>query len=108
MADFTIKKGDRLPAFKVTLKENGVAFNLTGYTVKFLMKVQGGGSPKVNTAATVTSASAGEVEYQWGASDTDTAGIYDAEWEATETATTKKITFPNDTYMSVSVVTDIA
>lgn len=82
MAVFSIKKGDRLPKLRMALTDSsGAALDLTNASVVFRMKSQAGGALKVNAAADVVApATGGIVEYAWGATDTDTAGAFDAEW----------------------------
>ena len=104
---FSIKEGDRLPAYTATLTdEDGDVIDLTGATVKFLMTLMGGTTPKVNASATVVSATAGTVSYSWGASDTDTAGLYIAEFEIT--AGGLKRTVPNGDYFYINILPDLA
>jgi len=105
MADFTIGEGDRLPEITGTLRVDGVAINLTSSTVKFIM-MDSAGALKVNASATIVSASAGTVSYAWTAADTDTAGLYTAEWEITFTDTRKE-TVPNGSKLIVEVVPDL-
>jgi hypothetical protein len=105
VADFTIKQNDRAPSITSFLKQAGVAINLTGSTVKFLMKNRDTGTVKVNATATVVTALTGEVRYDWGASDTDTAGNYFAEWEIT--AGGLKTTCPNGRYLDITVLPEI-
>ena len=111
MADFTIKRNDTRPVIAAQLTQDGNPYDLTGATVKFLMKLPASGSPKVDASATIVNASNGDVEYAWIASDTDTEGEYDAEWEVTD-GSGEVLTFPNghDTapdYISVEVVEDL-
>ena len=105
MADFTIKRNDRLPPIESTLSPSAV--DLTGATVKFIMATYSG-TVKVNSTAVVVQATAPpKVRYEWAAVDTDTVGDYRAEWEATF-ADGKKETFPNGGYLIISVVADLA
>lgn len=113
MADFTIKRNDTLPKLEVTLQQNNAVYNLTGATVKFIMKKAGAASAKVDATATVVDAASGEVEYAWddGVGDTDTEGEYNGEFEVT-TSGGDILTFPNgadDTdYFTIEIVEDLA
>lgn len=112
MADFTIRAGNLLPAIPARLSdENGNALNLTGATVTFKLVARNDNTIKVNRAATVlvadpsllTSATQPNVQYSWQAGDTDTPGLYIAEWVITYTALSASETAPNDVYMTVSI-----
>jgi hypothetical protein len=84
MADFSLQKDDRLPAFRTTLTVNGQPLDLTLATgLTFIMRLATGGTPKVSAAATIITAAAGVVEYAWAAGDTDTVGSYQAQWKIT-------------------------
>lgn len=99
---FYIKKGDLLPAIQATLKAtDGTALNLTGATVAFKMKLREAANPKVNAAGTVVDAATGVVKYVWQGTDTDTVGVYDAEWILTFSG--NKQTVPSNGYFRVSV-----
>ena len=101
-----IKRGDRLPVASATLKDaTGAPVNISGMTVKFLMKADDG-TLKVNAAATIVDGPGGKVEYAWLAVDTDTVGHYRGEFEVTDAAS-KKMTFPNFEYIDVWVVEDL-
>jgi hypothetical protein len=104
---FTIKQNDRSPPITATLTAGGSAVDLSGCTVKFIMRAPGASSAKVNTAATIVSASAGTVSYSWGATDTDTAGLYQAEWEVTFAGGIKR-TWPAEDYLYILIVSDLA
>jgi threonine synthase len=107
VADFTIKAHDRLPSIQASLLSAGVPVDLTTATsVKFILKLENGSTPKVNAAAVVVTAGSGIVRYDWAATDTDTPGSYLAEWEVTW-AGGKKQTFPTLTYHTVDVLADL-
>lgn len=69
-------KGDTLAKFgPITLKDNGTVRNLTGLTVKFRM-YDSEGTLITDAAASVLSAAAGTVEYDFAALDVATEGTY--------------------------------
>ena len=107
--DFVIKKGDLLPVITATLKDaNGAAVSLTG-TAKFIMRRVGATAAKVNAAAAIDGDQVnnkGKVSYTWAGTDTDTAGVYEAEWEVTFTGG-KKQTFPNPEYLVIRITDDL-
>jgi len=78
------KKGSTLPALEMQLVEtDGTAVDLTTATgVVFRMGITPG-SPKVDAAAVVVTASEGRVKYEWDAADVDTVGEYNGEWVIT-------------------------
>lgn len=79
-----IAKDTRSPSLTDTLTVDGVAFDLTGSTVKFKMRAVGSATLKVDTAAVVvTPDTAGTVRYDWAAADVDTAGDYLGWWQVT-------------------------
>lgn len=103
--DFHIKSGDTTPVITATLTDSaGAAVNLTGATVRFIMRKGGTSSAKVTGEADIGSpASGGEVSYTWEATDTDTPGIYSACWEVTFSGGAIQ-TFPNAGYTSVAIL----
>lgn len=106
-ASFSLKKGDRAPSIASTLLVDDAAVDLTGATVTFVMRLEGSAIAKVNAAATIVSASEGKVRYDWGASDTDTVGMYQAEWSVTFPGAIKR-TFPSPGYLWVEVQESLA
>jgi hypothetical protein len=84
MVDFEIAKDDLEPPIPGIILTNGVRVPLTTATgVRFIMWNPVTGVVKVAAAAVVTNAAQGEVEYRWALGDTDTPGVYSAEWEIT-------------------------
>lgn len=109
MATFRIKRNDRLPEIMaICLDADGDAVDLTGaVSVAFHMKDTQGGVPKVNAAGTIVTPAAGIVKYAWGATDTDTTGSYNAEFEVTFTASRTE-TFPNAENIVITIIDDLA
>ena len=84
MTIFRIKKDDTLPYLKIQiLDSDGNPYDLTNCTVEFHMSKTIGGTPKVNANATITDATDGYCEYRWQTGDTDTPGVYYAEFQVT-------------------------
>lgn len=103
---FWIKVGDRLPTLDATLIEDDTqtVIDLTAAnTVTFSMKKPGEAAAKVDAAAaTFVDKVAGQVRYEWGASDTDTPGRYNGEFVVTWSSG-EETTFPNHDYIEVII-----
>jgi hypothetical protein len=112
MADFSLKAHDLLPYIEATLSTgptpaNQTPVNLTtAVGVKFIMTAKTSGTPKVEAAAQIISATGGIVRYNWIAGDTAVVGSYQAEWEVTWPGA-KPQTFPKDSYHSIDIVADL-
>lgn len=91
---FEIKQNDLLPPYRVQLLQDGAPFDLTGYTVTFVMRLPGAPSAKVSAAAVVIDEENGIVEYRWAAGNTDTVGAYKVVWKAVD-GSGKPHTFPS-------------
>lgn len=104
MADFVAKKGDTHNALQATLyNPDGTKANLTGATVKFVMKSRGADrTVKVNADVTMVDATNGLVWYVWADSDVNAVGTYDAEFHVTY-ADGKKDTFPKPNYLEIII-----
>ena len=111
MADptFYIKQNDTRPELDTFLRDDkDRSINITGATVKFSMRNASTNVGKISLAAvTVVSSTAGRVKYSFTASDTDTAGNFDGEFQVTFIAGQIE-TFPNDGYIKVIVTDDVA
>lgn len=107
---WSIKQNDREPAFSAQLLENGSPMkNLAGASVKFLMKAESAPKadpPKVSAAATITDEELAMVQYDWATDDTDTVGLYRAEFEITY-PNGRKRTVPTVDYLFVRVVAEV-
>jgi hypothetical protein len=108
VADFTLKKGDRLPVLSAQLRdEKGSGYNLAGYTVAFRARAAGAtGAATISGSCTVADSANGKVTYTWGASDTTTAGTYEGEFVLTHTASGKVQTVPSSGYVTL-VIEDV-
>jgi hypothetical protein len=107
--DFTIKQNDRLPAFDIVvmtgLKE---VVDLTDFsTPTFHMWNKRTRATVVDAAAAIVSAAGGLVRYSWGASDTVTPGLYEAEFGLLYTGALP-MTIPNDGYYLVLITPEIS
>ena len=99
--EFSIKQGDTRPIIQGTVL---APVSLTGATVRFLMRLRSDASSKVAAAGVVTSVLT--MEYSWVAADTDTPGIYEAEFEVTF-SNGKIETYPNFEYIIVTVLAEV-
>lgn len=105
MNSFLIRKNDRLPALTASLTDSaGTAVDLTGDTVRLNMSLVGGTTRKIdNATVTVVSSSNGTISYSWSTSDTNTTGLYFAEFEVTASSGPER-TFPNPDFLMVHIL----
>ena len=105
---FYIKQNDTRPIMSATLIDgNGSTVNLDGATVAFKMRAVGGSTAKVDASASIAEATKGKVTYTFTASDTNTVGEYEGEFEVTFAGGGIQ-TYPNNKYIEIEVVDDIA
>ena len=106
MTTFNIKRGDTLPVFSVTMQfANGSPIDLTSSTVFLHLGSFINYEPVFSGAATITNATAGEVEYRWtGSPDTFNSGTFWAEFKASWTGS--QLTLPANHSLKVRVYED--
>jgi hypothetical protein len=103
----SVKQNDRRPAAAATLKHGTTIVPLTlASSVTFKMKPINDSEMKVNAAAVIVDAAAGEVEYRWAVGDTDTAGEFLGEWEVIWSDGTPE-TFPTIDFDRVIIHPDL-
>lgn len=108
MARHEIKRNDTRPYWPVTLTfDDGTVPNLSGGSVRFIARRRSDKQVKIDVAATITNGPAAEVEWRPLATETDEAGHFDVEWEATLADGTVQ-TFPTRRYDRLKVVGDLA
>ncbi len=100
-----IKRNDLEPALRATLKDADGPVNLTGLTVRFLMR-DTDGVLKASGVCTLVDAANGVVSYAWQSGDTDTTGDFTAEFEVTVSVGRTR-TFPNGGYVHITIVEDL-
>ena len=107
MPSFTIGRKDTSPSIQATLKDGaGTVVDLTSATVKFLMATKAASAYKVNANATIVGAATnGVVKYSFSATDTDTAGTFDASFRVTFASGLVE-TVPNAGRITVQVTDD--
>jgi hypothetical protein len=104
VADYTVKQGDSAPSLTDTLTySTGDAVDLTGATVKFVMRSMTSARPMTLTGAvSVPTPMAGHVQYTPSTDDTASAGMFMANWVVTF-PDTSVMTFPTVGYLWVTV-----
>jgi hypothetical protein len=107
---FTVKRNDRGPRLLyVCTFSDGSIFDLTTATaVKFGMRRAGGTGAKINADAIFVDRPGAVVGYDPGATDFDTDGEFDAEFQVSFPGSATPITFPGDGYIRIVVLPDIA
>lgn len=106
MSTFHIKRGDTLPLLRRTLTVDGDAVDLSAATVNFLLSSTRDGPGAVGAGScSVVDATAGIVQYAWGAADTAVAGTFYAEFETIIGG--KRLTAPNTGYIRIEIYQDL-
>lgn len=112
MDPFFLKRGDTLPYLVATLSDDSGPVDLTGATVKFVLRQSrtrcATGEPALllKKDAVVADPASGVVRYEWASGDTDTAGQFDGEFEVTFPSG-GRWTFPSSGYIPVNIGVDL-
>lgn len=103
--DFVIKQGDREPYIETTLRDqHGNPINLGGgRTVRFRMWPYGYGDVVVDAPADIIAQAGGRARYAWQEGDTDSPGLFEAEWLVTNLDGSVE-TYPNGGHNVIQVV----
>lgn len=107
MTTFSIKKGDTLPVFSVTLQfANGSPIDLTSGSVFLHLGSFASFAPTFSGACEITSATDGKAEYRWSGNgaDTNTTGTFWAEFKAIWTGS--QLTLPSNHSLKLRVFED--
>jgi hypothetical protein len=107
VADFHLSAGDTKPPFHAQLQDaDGNPVDISGASVRFVMRAIRGTAPFVAANAVIDGADAGLVHYDWQDGDTDEAGGYYADWEVMFISG-DIAAFPNDGPMTVAIHDDL-
>lgn len=108
MARIVLKKDDLRPHVVATLTDaTGSVVDLsTAVSVRFIMRAPGETTAKVDSTGSVLTAVSGEVGYAWALGDTNTAGVFQAEFEVNWGGSVYQ-TFPAEDYIEVEIVSDL-
>jgi hypothetical protein len=111
MSDIILRQGDTRPYLDCTLKDANGARDLTGETVRFVMKSSDNSivvnQSSTGTQVTLIDTTGGQVRYAWASSDTDTPGDFLGDWEATD-GTGAEMTFPNVGHISITITPELS
>ena len=107
-ATFTIKRHARRPYLRISAKDKyGDPFDLTGALNATFIMYDSSGVAKVNSPAVLASPlTSGVVYYAWGATDTNTAGEFRAEFDIVYSGG-EKLTLPVKGNLSVRIYEDL-
>src|SRR6185436_11340913 len=99
-----MKTGDTEPPVDATLCDRNGPVDLTGASVRFIMRSPTG-AIKVNAPAVIIDGPKAIVKYLWGPTDTDTPDAYRAEFEVSFPGGSVA-TWPNDDYVPSIIIDD--
>ena len=106
-----MKRGDLLPVLSGHARdpETGDPVDLTGASLRFLMRARGAAQLAINATigATIINATQGQIAYVWQASETNVVSLYEAEFEAKFPGASKPLSIPNRGYIPVRIDPDL-
>lgn len=113
MSDVIIRQNDRRPYLDCTLNDKDGAVDLTGETVRFVMRAQTGTVVANHTSTgaqvVILGATSGRVRYKWDDDDTENAGGFLAEFETWPTGSSSEVlTFPNRGHIEILVTPELS
>lgn len=104
--DAYVKQGDVQPSLFAVLEDaNGNPIDLTGASVALHLK--GATVAATVTGTAQTTATTGQVRYDWQAADTATAGYFWGEWQVTY-SNGQTETFPNGGNFLVQITSELS
>jgi hypothetical protein len=106
MADFTLKQHDTWPPMVAVLSDSNAPIDLTGSTIKMLLKTPTGGTSFSRTCTIVAPATDGRVRYDWISADTAAVNSFNMEFEITFPGGAVA-TVPNIGYYTIDVLADL-
>lgn len=108
--DFTMKQNDTGPPFEIVVMTGlREVVDLTGVTApEFHMRRRRTKELVVDATAEISNAIGGLLAYNWAAGDTDTPGLYEAEFQITLPNGEGTISIPNDGHYLIEIVPEIA
>ena len=103
-----VKRGDTGTPVEAILRDgDGDPVDLSGAAVRFVARdAIHPRALRVAAAATIVDAAAGSVRYDWSAEDTRRRCVLQAEFEVVF-GTGEIVTFPNDSYLRVTILDDV-
>jgi hypothetical protein len=98
VADWNWARHDLGPTISAQLTdENGVPYNLTGFTVTFIATIGNTGTPTIDATATIVDAANAVVSYTPIAADTALAGDFNVQFQINKSGSpNQKVSFPNN------------
>ena len=113
MSDVVMRQNDTKPFLDMTLSDKDGAVDLTGETVRFVMRSSDNDivtdQDSAGAQVVILGATSGRVRYRWLPADTSTSGSFLAELETWPTGSSSEVTtYPNATHIEIVVVPELS